>query len=123
MKILLRVVGMVLLMGATGVICEGQMAGIASQPAQLNPPVPPSTRGRPNLEEAISPETLDRQEQARNLERQRRLVADTDKLLLLATDLKSQVTKANNNPLQPDEARKAEEIEKLAKSVRDHMRS
>ena len=39
------------------------------------------------------------QEEARSTDRQKRLVADTDKLLALATDLKEQVDKTNQEYL------------------------
>jgi hypothetical protein len=122
MKMLLQSIaaGMVLVMGSTG-LGEGQMPGMSSPPVQLNPVGPPSTRNRRDPDDAIPPEVLDKQEQARNLERQRRLVEDTDKLLALATNLKAQVAKESSSVSSADEARKAEEIEKLAKSVRDHM--
>ncbi len=58
----------------------------------------------------------------RNEERQKQLVKDTDKLLSLATDLKSEVDKTNKDVLSVEVVKKAEEIEKLAKSVKDRMR-
>lgn len=57
-----------------------------------------------------------------NLERQAALKADTDKLLKLATELKASVDKSNENTLSIDVLRKAEEIEKLAHSVKDKMK-
>jgi hypothetical protein len=49
-------------------------------------------------------------------------VADTNKLLSLATDLKQQLDKTNTDVLSVDVVKKAEEIEKLAKSVKDRMK-
>ncbi|HEY6412512.1 MAG TPA: hypothetical protein VIX42_02420 [Edaphobacter sp.] len=51
-------------------------------------------------------------------ERQKKLEADTDKLLALATDLKKQVDKTNKDILSVDVVKKAEEIEKLARSMK-----
>jgi hypothetical protein len=51
-------------------------------------------------------------------ERQKKLQADTDKLLALATDLKKQVDKTNKDILSVDVVKKAEEIEKLAHSMK-----
>ena len=62
------------------------------------------------------------QQKKRNEERQADLKRDTDKLLLLATQLKQAVDKSNENTLSLDVIKKAGEIEKLAKSVRDKMR-
>jgi hypothetical protein len=57
-----------------------------------------------------------------NVERQAALRTDTDKLLKLATDLKAYVEKSNEHVLSVDVIRKAEEIEKLAHSVKDKMK-
>jgi hypothetical protein len=57
-----------------------------------------------------------------NQERQAALKADTDKLVKLAGELKEYVDKSNENMLSLDVVRKAEEIEKLAHSVREKMR-
>ena len=50
------------------------------------------------------------------------LKADTDRLLKLSVELKDYVDKADENVLSLDVIKKAEEIEKLAKSVKDKMR-
>ncbi len=47
---------------------------------------------------------------------------DTDKLLKLTTELKSYVDKSDENVLSVNVIKKAEEIEKLAKSVKDKMK-
>jgi hypothetical protein len=57
-----------------------------------------------------------------NLKRQQDLKKDTDKLLDLATQLKQYVDKSNENVLSLNVMKKAEEIEKLAKSVKDKMK-
>jgi hypothetical protein len=57
-----------------------------------------------------------------NLERQAALKADTDKLVKLAAELKEYVDKSNENVLSVDVMKKAEEIEKLAHSVKDKMK-
>jgi HPt (histidine-containing phosphotransfer) domain-containing protein len=57
-----------------------------------------------------------------NQERQAELKRDTDKLFQLATQLKQAVAKSNENTLSLEVIKKAGEIEKLAKSVRDKMR-
>jgi hypothetical protein len=55
-------------------------------------------------------------------ERQAAIKRDTDKLLELATQLKDNVDKSSENTLSMDVIKKAEEIEKLAKSVKDKMK-
>jgi hypothetical protein len=57
-----------------------------------------------------------------NLERQAALKKDTDKLLKLAVELKDDVDKSNENVLSLDVLKKADEIEKLAHSVKDKMK-
>jgi nitric oxide reductase activation protein len=61
-------------------------------------------------------------EKARNIERQKKLIADTEKLLSLANELKVDVDKSNKDTLSLDVIRKADEIEKLAHSVKDRMK-
>jgi len=57
-----------------------------------------------------------------NQDRQMALKKDTDKLLKLATELKDYVDKTNENMLSLTVIKKAEEIEKLAHSVKDKMK-
>jgi hypothetical protein len=57
-----------------------------------------------------------------NLERQAALKVDTDKLFKLAAELKGYVDKSNENVLSLEVLKKAEEIEKLARSVKDKMK-
>jgi hypothetical protein len=56
-------------------------------------------------------------------DRQKRLVADTDKLLALSTALKEQVDESDKNILSLDMVKKAEEIEKLAHSVKERIKN
>jgi hypothetical protein len=60
---------------------------------------------------------------ARNNDRQKQLVADTNKLLSLAKELKEEVDKSNADTLSVDVVKKAGEMEELAKSVKDRMRA
>ena len=55
--------------------------------------------------------------------RQKRIVDDTAKLLQLATELKAAVDKSTKDQLSLDVIRKAEEIEKLARDVKQRMRN
>jgi hypothetical protein len=58
-----------------------------------------------------------------NRERQAQLHRDTDNLLKLANELKQYVDKTNENTLSLDVVKKAEEIEKLAHSVKEKMKA
>ena len=70
------------------------------------------------------PDIMRRAEQKRMLmsDRQKRLVADTDKLVELTTALKEQVDETNKDILSVDMIKKAEEIEKLAHSVKERIK-
>jgi len=57
-----------------------------------------------------------------NHERQVQLKRDADRLFKLATDLKDYVDKSNENTLSVSVINKAEEIEKLAHSVKEKMK-
>lgn len=117
----LAVVGMVLFVGVSGTLSKGQ----TPQPF----PTPPSQSGHTGGElpslgptESLSPEMQEQQARSRNSDRQKRLVADTDKLLVLATELKQDVSKTNKDVLSVDVIKKADEIEKLAHSVKERMK-
>jgi hypothetical protein len=56
-------------------------------------------------------------------ERQVQLRLDTEKLVALTAELKLHVDKAGGNILSMDVIKKAQEIQKLAKSVQDKMKN
>jgi type VI protein secretion system component VasF len=66
---------------------------------------------------------LQDQQEKRHAARQQELVADAEKLLKLATELKIEVDKSNKDTLSVTVIKKSEEIEKLAKSVKDKMKN
>jgi hypothetical protein len=119
-------VGVVLLMGVAVGLGVGQMSRQSSSPTspgsvRVNPGMPPIDGRNPETD-PLAPRMEEQQARSRNSERQKKLMADTDKLLLLATDLKQQVDKTNKDVLSVDVVKKAEEIEKLAKSVKERMK-
>lgn len=57
-----------------------------------------------------------------NEQRQAAIRSDTDKLVKLSAELKEYVDKSNENVLSMDVIKKAEEIEKLAHSVKEKMK-
>ena len=77
----------------------------------LPPIVPPDMEPPPKMEQD--------QAKARNVDRQKQLVQDTQKLVALANELKVDVDKSNKDTLSLDVVRKADEIEKLAHSVKE----
>jgi hypothetical protein len=90
------------------------------------PSVPPQMPGQPPKANGDVDETQQRlahdMAKKANIDRHAMLKADTDKLLKLALELKNSVDKSNENLLSLDVLKKAEEIEKLAHSVKDKMK-
>ena len=117
-------------MGAV-LLCVSSAAGGAQgisqqQNSSPNRPIPADASkgiGDPSrTDDPFAGRAAEQQARSRNSDRQKRLVADTDKLLSLATELKQQVDKTDKNMLSVDVVKKAEEIEKLARSVKDKMK-
>ena len=98
-------------------VSGGFVLPAASQGAA--PPVPPQ-QTEPEDEQTIRIKK-DMAKKA-NQQRQADIKRDTDKLLQLATELKQSVDKSNENLLSMDVIKKAEEIEKLAHSVKEKMK-
>ena len=78
----------------------------------------PSQNEGPN----VPPEMRRDMEKKANQRRQAELKRDTERLLKLSTELKDYVDKTNENVLSLDVVKKADEIEKLAHSVKMKMR-
>lgn len=100
-------------------------AAAQSAPRDVPSPLPPDPQFEQHRNEAG--DTLQKLEKERakrlNKQRQEKIKRDTDKLLALATELKDYVDKSNENILSVSVIRKAEEIEKLARQVRDKMKA
>lgn len=124
--------GTMLLIGLSGVAGMGQRQGGGSTPP---PQPPPSSRTNyPAMVpmapmsgiDSMSPDALggrmaEQQAKSRNFERQKRLESDTERLVGLVNDFKEQMS--SDKGLSPsDMSKRAEEIEKLAKSVKDRMK-
>lgn len=89
---------------------------------EINPP-PFSAAPRDHSGQRDQPliDMQKRQAKERNKERQSALQKDTDKLQQLATELKARVQKSNENQLSLEVIRTSQEIEKLAKQIREKM--
>ncbi len=103
-------------------------AAALAAPAQHNGPEPPQginsglDGDRDRNGPGISPQMQEQQAERRNSDRQRQLIADTEKLFQLAGQLRDEVSKSNKEQLSIPVIKKSEEIEKLAKSVKERMR-
>jgi hypothetical protein len=95
--------------------------GIQNQPIGSRP-VPGGPPGAGNEDDPMMRHMSAQLAKTRNNLRQQQLVTDSAKLLELATQLKTEVDKSNQNTLSLTVVKKAEEIEKLAKSVKEKMR-
>jgi hypothetical protein len=95
------------------VAATAQSTRQSSPPSDVNGPIEP--------DEARSRLAHDMEKKAAK-DRVAALKTDTDKLLKLSIELKSYVDKSDENVLSLDVVKKAEEIEKLAKSVKDKMK-
>jgi 5'-deoxynucleotidase YfbR-like HD superfamily hydrolase len=82
-------------------------------PGDMNPPVTDSDEVRARMAHDM--------EKKAAKDRVAALKNDTEKLLKLSVELKSYVDKSDENVLSLTVIKKAEEIEKLAKSVKDKM--
>ena len=73
-------------------------------------------------EDPTQKEMQERMTREANKRRQQDIRDDTYKLFQLATELKAAVDKTNENLLSLDVVRKADEVEKLAKKVKEKMK-
>jgi hypothetical protein len=93
--------------------------------AQSRPTVPlPSGDPSHESDQTAAWEAQQRKDLAKkfNVQRQEEIKKDSAKLLELATELKQSVDKSNENTLSLDVIKKAEQIEKLARTVKDKMK-
>ncbi len=113
--------GLTIVMGNIGwcQLGNGNGNGRGSQSNPSNGPVLPSISP---TDMGPTPQMADDQAKMRNVDRQKQLVLDTQKLLALANELKSDVDKSNKDTMSLDVIRKADEIEKLAHSVKEKMK-
>jgi len=93
-----------------------EVSAAAPEPQIGRPPFPPEEK------DPMFQDMEKRRKKELNKARFTELKRDTDKLLELATELKTHVDKSDENMLSVDVLKKTEQIEKLAKSVREKMK-
>ena len=89
------------------------------------PHLPPELNRYPDSNQANEINSQKDQKQsfeAANAERKKQIADDSEKLLKLATDLKTEVDKTNKDTLSIGVIRKADAIEKLAHDVEEKMK-
>lgn len=94
-------------------------AGQRPTPNQINQ-LPHNPLDEPGFNDA-DPTVMARRMWVLNMERQKSIVSDTDRLLKLARELNSEIDKSNPEALTPVQLRKIGEIEKLARNVKQKM--
>jgi hypothetical protein len=102
----------------------GSVGGHGSLSGQSGVPSPSMPTGSDNIPTiSLTPDMEANQVKMRNIDRQKQLVEDTQKLLALANELKADVDKSTKDTLSLDVVKKADEIEKLAHSVKEKMKN
>jgi len=101
---------------------------ITAGPARLKGGQMPATDYGQSLDRKITQndpndaKLRDQQDRLLREARQKRVVADTDKLVVLVTDLKAHVNSSTINSLSVDTIKKADEIEKLARDLKKQLK-
>ena len=93
-----------------------------SQVSAADPQSGSSRREKDSIKDPIEEKMEYERLKSLNQERYKAIKKDTDQLLALANELKQNVDKANENTLSLEVIKKTEEIEKLAKKVREKMK-
>ncbi|HEY7099589.1 MAG TPA: hypothetical protein VH437_22885 [Terriglobales bacterium] len=96
---------------------EGVGGGVSS------PQKPGTTHNESDIDAEQREKMIKDMTKQANKQRQEDLKEDTVKLLELATELKQYVDKTNENVMSLEVMKKAEQIEKLAHSVREKMKA
>ena len=102
-------------------VAHAQQLPVPQRPAPVSPGQAP-TSSDDNDNDAMSRHAMEQQAERRNTQRQQDIVKDTTKLLELAQQLKTEVDKSRRDQLSVSVVKKAEEIEKLAKAVKEKMK-
>lgn len=125
--------GILLLTASSFAVAQRQGSG-GMVPSVPLPSSPSRTTGYPPINgmpigpmdpsgnsDVLNSRIAEQQARTRNSERQKRLESDTQKLVGLVDELKQQMQ--GEKQMSPsDLSKRAEEIEKLARSVKDHMK-
>ena len=99
------------------------LSGLSLSQGPPVPTFPPAPGEIPQRNKDSMSEKIERDAaKQRNIQREKDIKRDSEKLLELATELKQYVDKTNENIISLDVIKKAEQIEKLAKSVKEKMK-
>jgi uncharacterized membrane protein YhiD involved in acid resistance len=110
--------GLGLLFGGAVILTPASAAApVAAERAEIE-----AQQQNESQQDRFQKEMQDRLFKEANKKRQQDIKSDTDKLFQLATELKAAVDKTNENMLSLDVIKKAEQVEKLAKKVKENMK-
>lgn len=114
-----RCVALVVLLAITAFLSDTSLS--QGPPVPTFPPAPGEVpqRNKDSMSEKIERDAA----KQRNIQREQDIKRDTEKLLELATELKQYVDKTNENIISLDVIKKAEQIERLAKNVKEKMKN
>lgn len=107
------IIGLGALLPASAQLTSGQGNNRGPQNPQMGIPGPGPVGPNPNFQE--------RRIRQLNVERQKEMISDTNKLLKLIAELNADVAQNHSAALTPDQLRTLARIEKLAKSVKEKM--
>jgi hypothetical protein len=100
---------------------EGQTSPGQAPPPPANPATAASSASAPSDAKKATETPAPNQAVAATDPRQAQIIADSQKLLKLSQELKAEVAKSNKDTLSVTVIKKAEEVEKLAKTLKDEM--
>jgi len=100
------------------------LPGVCQAPSPAAKPLEPAATETPKTVESKAVEGQEKEKKAGDAvpDRQKQLADDTAKLLALANELKAEMDKSTKDTLSLKVVKKAEEVEKLARKVRDEMK-
>lgn len=101
----------------------GSSGSGAQQHSTMNGNFPQRSDMGPLAMDDYDPMITERRLRALNMERQKEMVSDANKLLKLARELNAEVAGQKTEMLTPDQLHKIAEIEKLARNVKERMAS
>jgi hypothetical protein len=102
---------------------RGGEAGQSQRPTPLSPSPPPNYNATPlDPSDPMHAKMQEKQIASAANDRHKRLLADADKLLQLATELKQDVDSTTKDEMSVPTIKKAAEIEKLAHDVKERMK-
>jgi len=104
------------------ILCVAPSAFAQQTPNTEPPPSFPGVNPRSSDQDEATRRMAEQMAIKRNSQRQQQIVADTAHLLDLAQKLNTEVSKSDKNTLSISVVKEAEEIEKLAKSIKERMR-